>query len=210
MSQAEESIEPCPVCLDIMHKKCYTRCNHMFCQECIVKVLQSNNDDICPVCRNPIKLTDIKLYETNGPLLPNLKICGGVYIQGNEEGLASYHFDSETDCYISYASPSCIMWPSLDDGERPPIKKPFVNVSINEIERTFCGEIHWAPTAWIGDVLWSYKMHFSEDYDSIVSGNCVAYDSVENGNSLNTHEFGSTLIYRRLYSNDLKMLLQEE
>ena len=203
MSQAEESIEPCPVCLDTMYEKCYTPCNHMFCRECIVKVLQSNQDDICPVCRNPIKSTDIKLYKTNGSLLPNLKIRGGVYIQANDEGLASYHFDSETDCYISYANPACSRWPSLDNGERPPIKKPFVNFSINENERIFCGDIYWAPTSCDGDVLWSYKMHFSEDYGCIKSGKLVSYDLIENGNVTGTIEFGVDLIYRRLFVNDL-------
>ena len=47
-----------------------------------------------------------------------------IYIQGNQIGLASYHFSFDEDGpYISYESaPS--FW-LLDDGSRPPSKKFF-------------------------------------------------------------------------------------
>ena len=71
----------------------------------------------------------------------NSKIIGRVYVQGNTVGLASYHFNSINDCYISYSSPQCSMWPALDNGDRPPTRKPFVNISIDEVKRTFRGDI---------------------------------------------------------------------
>ena len=54
-------------------------------------------------------------------------IFGTAYIQGNCLGLASYHFPSEGDCYISYAR-AFESW-RLDDGSRPPLKKTFKKVS---------------------------------------------------------------------------------
>jgi len=47
-------------------------------------------------------------------------IFGGIYIQWNMEGLASYHFEEE-ESYISYsAAPP--YW-RLDDGSPPPVRK---------------------------------------------------------------------------------------
>ena len=61
-------------------------------------------------------------------------------------GLAAYHFDSADDCYISYTNPQCAQWPDLDNGERPPPKKLFTNVNIDEEKRVFKGDVVWAPT----------------------------------------------------------------
>ena len=53
------------------------------------------------------------------------------------EGLASYHFNSLEDCYISYdAAPET--W-RLDDGCRPPSKKPWEEVSYDPETRIFRG-----------------------------------------------------------------------
>ena len=56
-------------------------------------------------------------------------VFGSAYIQGNCLGLASYHFVSEDECYISYAR-AFDCW-RLDDGSKPPLKKPFKKVSYN-------------------------------------------------------------------------------
>ena len=203
----------CPICFDEISNKCISSCNHVFCQDCILKVFISEHQNICPLCRHPLTLNDVKSLHVNKTLysMCNFKILGAVYVQGSHTeydlGLASYHFESETDCYISYASPHCMMWPSLDNGERPPVKKPFVNVTIDENGRTFRGDIVWHPTSWRHDKLWVYEMHFSEDYNSIESGTFVAYDAVENGSITRTQTFNTHLIYRRLYGNDVSHLL---
>jgi len=202
----------CPICLERISDKCYLPCNHMFCKTCIIRVHLMIQNNLCPVCRYPTKLTEIKSMETNSSLfrLNNLKIRGSVYVQGNEVGLASYHFDSDTDCYISFASPCCLLSPSLDNGERPPSRKPFVNFDIDEENRIFRGEVHWVPTSWQGNVCWVYRMHFSEDYEEIIAGTLVKYDSISKTNILGIVEFGFKLRYRRLHSNDLKKLLGPE
>ena len=127
-----------------------------------------------------------------------LTIFGSIYVQGGTNGLASYHFDSEDDCYISYASPECSHWPDLEDGTRPPVKKNFVNYSFDLAERIFTGEIYWTPVAWNGDKRWCYTMKFSEDFDTIESGQCITYNMVEDGDQNRIHRFGVQLVYKRL------------
>ena len=130
-------------------------------------------------------------------------------MQGNTLGLASYHFESEENCYISYSSPQCQQWPDLENGERPPAKKQFVNISVDEEQRVFKGDIVWAPTSWHGDVLWRYKMRFSEDYGTIIGGKVEAFDAVENGNIRDTHVFGVNLIYKRWLMDEFRRMIQD-
>ncbi|MFN9943544.1 MAG: hypothetical protein ACK56I_29130, partial [bacterium] len=70
-------------------------------------------------------------------------------VQGQIEGLASYHFESETACFISYAA-APDHW-TLDDGSRPPEQKHFSDVSYNPLTRTFTGKIDWSPQLFGGD-----------------------------------------------------------
>uniref|UniRef100_A0A7S2HRU7 RING-type domain-containing protein n=1 Tax=Zooxanthella nutricula TaxID=1333877 RepID=A0A7S2HRU7_9DINO len=99
-------------------------------------------------------------------------VFGSVFVQGTEwmemhEGIASYHFDAEDDCYISYANaPSDWL---LDDGTPPPAKKTFVRASYDAASRTFRGSIEWDPT-FNQASRWVYEMVFSEDFSSIVAG----------------------------------------
>lgn len=75
------------------------------------------------------------------------------------EGVASYHFESREQCYISYAN-SPESW-RLDDGSRPPGRKPFEQISYDESTRTFKGRVSW-PEPFDGAVRWDYTIVFSE------------------------------------------------
>ena len=57
------------------------------------------------------------------------------------EGVASYHFDSPEQCYISYAN-APETW-LLDDGSKPPRQKDFELMSYEPSSRTFKGTINW-------------------------------------------------------------------
>lgn len=198
----EHDTDICPVCLDETDTKCFTPCKHVFCDKCIFGVFQSDQPDVCPICRSPIKLSGIKLVETNEALVRKNEIVGSIYAQDSEVGLASFHFDSTEDCYMSNESPCCNHWPPLDNGLRPPLKMPFINISIDETQRIFRGEIIFSPTTWEGDVLWSHELCFSEDYDDIVSGHVTCFDVA--GNVTERHLFGVDLIYKRMYEHELK------
>ena len=59
-------------------------------------------------------------------------------MQHGEKGVASYHFDSPDNCYISYEN-APVGW-VLADGSHPPAQKPFVNPRYHEATRTFTGK----------------------------------------------------------------------
>jgi hypothetical protein len=61
-------------------------------------------------------------------------IFGLVFVQGGHAGVASYHFASPDDCWISYAD-APEEW-KLDDGSRPMPKKPFTAVAFDAATRT--------------------------------------------------------------------------
>ena len=73
---------------------------------------------------------------------------GCVYVQGMSVGVASYHFDSPGNIYISYehAPPQ---W-RLDNGDSPPMRKPFLEPAYNTDTRTFTGIIDWAESPFAG------------------------------------------------------------
>lgn len=191
----ENTTNECPICYQEIIEKCTTPCQHAFCKSCIINVLKAGNF-VCPYCRGVINGHLVKL-ENGDPLaeLPTT-IFGQVFIQGDTEGLASYHFNSEDDCYISYESPECVMWPSLSDGSRPPSRKPFDHAAYNENTRTFTGIINWSPINWEGDAIWIYTMVFPEDFSSIPHGTIVCLD--ENKEFVRTDFFGQDLNYRRI------------
>jgi len=113
-----------------------TNCGHMFCRQCIVNVLKASQPmrlAKCPCCRQTISPFNMVCGGQKLVEYPTT-IFGGIYIQCNMEGLASYHFEEE-ESYISYsAAPP--YW-RLDDGSPPPVKKPFLNSSYNMDTRTF-------------------------------------------------------------------------
>lgn len=108
---------------------------------------------------------------------PPSTIFGSVYVQGLAyapflEGIASYHFDAEDVCYISYsnAPPDWL----LDDGSPPPAKKPFCDPTFDADTRTFRGRIVWDPP-FNGEARWEYEIVFAEDFGSIVAGQMHGY-----------------------------------
>ncbi|XP_068740295.1 helicase-like transcription factor isoform X2 [Montipora capricornis] len=69
--------EECSVCLDSLVDPVITRCAHVFCQQCIMDVISSENvAPNCPLCRAPVnenELTKVpvnKKKETTGPEKP--------------------------------------------------------------------------------------------------------------------------------------------
>eukprot|EP00304_Pavlova_gyrans_P007097 CAMPEP_0206057164 /NCGR_PEP_ID=MMETSP1466-20131121/43796_1 /ASSEMBLY_ACC=CAM_ASM_001126 /TAXON_ID=44452 /ORGANISM="Pavlova gyrans, Strain CCMP608" /LENGTH=316 /DNA_ID=CAMNT_0053432431 /DNA_START=119 /DNA_END=1069 /DNA_ORIENTATION=+ len=103
----------------------------------------------------------------------NSSLAGSIYIQGGQLGVASYHFESETEAHISYlrAPPE---W-TLDNGERPPAQKPFLSPAYDVATRTFTGTIDWSPTSFAGDARWVYRMVFSEDMCRITGGSVASF-----------------------------------
>ncbi|ETW44796.1 hypothetical protein PFNF135_00851 [Plasmodium falciparum NF135/5.C10] len=64
----------CPICMLILFKPVKTKCGHIFCRECIEKVLLKF--DYCPLCRNFIKDKKLENVEnsTLGSEYENIKI----------------------------------------------------------------------------------------------------------------------------------------
>lgn len=63
--------EECPICYDMIteDKICVTQCSHTFCYDCIVKVIQNNEEHKCPYCREKIvELSHPMCDETFPPL----------------------------------------------------------------------------------------------------------------------------------------------
>ena len=52
----------CPICLEIMEKPYNTECDHTFCYECIVGLINSNNKSSagCPMCRRTLTIKNIR------------------------------------------------------------------------------------------------------------------------------------------------------
>merc|ERR1712039_441842 len=97
-------------------------------------------------------------------------IFGSVYVQGlfyhtQLEGVASYHFISEDDCYISYSNAPAV-WGGLDDGTALPLRKQFTNFRYDAVSRTFTADVEWDPT-FKGASKWEYKMVFAADFSRI-------------------------------------------
>ena len=118
-------------------------------------------------------------------------IVGQAYMQGGGLGVASYHFPQIDQAYISYeAAPP--EW-SLDDGSRPPQRKPFDNPRYDETTRTFTGTIDWSETPFAGDARWEYEMIFSEDLTRITGGQVRTFHSSGAASMRGTSEFGRNL-----------------
>ncbi|CAJ1461546.1 unnamed protein product [Effrenium voratum] len=164
----------CPICLGNVEDACVAPCNHSFCRQCIVQVLVRHPPEwagSCPLCRTHISVYNLR---SGGEVLVQpevLSLWGTVFVQHCKLGLASYHFESPEECYISYAAapPS---W-RLDDGSPPPERKPWKEVSYDEETRIFRGVIEWDP-AFFQDVRWVYRLEFAEDFAGIVGGEIVS------------------------------------
>ena len=130
-------------------------------------------------------------------------IVGQAYVQGERLGMASYHFEAAAEggglgeAYISYDG--CPDTWTLDDGSRPPARKPFADARYDPATRTFTGTITWEP-AFHGDGRWEYEMVFSENFESIESGEVRSFRV--DGNAGAPHRFGRNpmrcLVYSRL------------
>eukprot|EP00403_Amphidinium_massartii_P041112 CAMPEP_0178450564 /NCGR_PEP_ID=MMETSP0689_2-20121128/43192_1 /TAXON_ID=160604 /ORGANISM="Amphidinium massartii, Strain CS-259" /LENGTH=408 /DNA_ID=CAMNT_0020076039 /DNA_START=20 /DNA_END=1243 /DNA_ORIENTATION=- len=165
----------CCVCLGELTDACTGPCGHKFCRDCILQVLGmaapewSGN---CPLCR--VYLSVYNLSDVNGEKLakPDVStIYGCIFVQSGRLGQASYHFDSEDDCYISYAQ-APRSW-KLDDGNCPPAKKAWCEPRYDPKLYTFTGVVHWDPP-FQGDVRWDYEVVFAEDLTGVVGGKVVS------------------------------------
>ncbi|VDO13455.1 unnamed protein product [Rodentolepis nana] len=63
----------CAICLEVsVDPHTPPNCNHYYCKACFEKLQPNNGSLLCPQCRQPFKLADIKPY--NVPQLP-MKYC---------------------------------------------------------------------------------------------------------------------------------------
>jgi len=104
-------------------------------------------------------------------------IFGSAYVRGYAyasalEGAASFHFDAEDDCYISYSNAPAD-W-LLDDGSALPAKKVFSEARYDEATRILHAAVLWSPH-FNGQARCEYQMLFSTDLSRIVGGTMQAY-----------------------------------
>lgn len=191
----------CPVCLAVQSTEdlLKTKCDHRFCRSCVIELLKGSLTSNCPICRQRISAFDTTRISTGQALAERpTTIFGGVYVQCDTEGLASYHFN-DGDSYISYsAAPP--FW-RLDDGSPPPVKKPFLNASYDASTRTFRAAVDWSHVNFNGDAKWIYRIVFSEDFASIESGEVLSYGAA--GEKRHWHAYEQDLFYVRQHQINL-------
>ena len=155
------------------------------------------------MCRAAVSLHDTRAVASNAVLRepPVSTIFGNVYLQGGTLGVASYHFDSVEQSYISYAAAPA-HW-LLDDGTAPPERAQFESTSYDEATRTFEGTIHWTQSPFAGDSRWCYTMVFSDDFSIICGGQLQSFDA--NGQQTEVSQFPRDLCYWR--SHELPVTL---
>ena len=193
MQNSEPVKAECPVCLasHSLQDLVLTKCEHKFCKSCVAHLL--GGAATCPLCRQPITPYDTTRLSTGRPLAePPTTIFGGVYVQCNTVGLASYHFSHE-ESYISY----CAAPPTwrLDDGSPPPVKKPFLHSMYDASSRTFRAVVDWSDNNFGGDAEWIYRMVFSEDFMTIEKGEVISYEA--GGRKGDWHAYEQDLFYTR-------------
>jgi hypothetical protein len=125
-------------------------------------------------------------------------IYGHIYEQQSTIGLASYHFVSPENAYISYAA-APKSW-RLADGSPPPAQKHTVSPSYDRdvASRTFHGTIFWGTNHLAGNsAYWMYEMRFSSDLRTIDSGvvRSFALDGTEDRDPI---RFGIDLVYEQV------------
>lgn len=171
MAAAPPNEGECPICLGTLDRACQAPCGHIYCRECIISVMEMrppNWSGSCPLCRRHISVYNLR-DEANSVLLqPEVtSLYGNAFVQAGGLGMASYHFDSPEECYISYANAPA-SW-KLADGTPPPAKKPWVDYSFDSATLTFRGKILWDP-AFNGMRQWDYEIVFAEDFIGVVGG----------------------------------------
>ena len=184
----------CPICLVTSldeHNRACVPCGHSFCKGCILEVLRTSSQGLakCPYCRESVTLFDVVCCG-NALVERPTTIMGNVYIQGNQRGLASYHFE-EGESYISYST-APPFW-RLDDGTSPPERKPFENASYDPATRTFKATVNWRPVTFHNDSRWEYRIVFSQDFMTISGGEVTSYQG--EGNLSAIHKYRQQLFY---------------
>jgi len=179
----------CCVCLGPITDPCTAPCQHVFCRRCILDVLEAKPPEwsgLCPLCR--VHLSVYNLRDATGTFLATPKVhtpFGCIFVQSGCLGLASYHFDAEDDCYISYSNVPDT-W-RLSDGSPPPSKKTWAEARYDPKTYTFHGVIEWDPP-FGSDVRWDYEIVFLEDFTAIVGGRVL---STSSGGSTTTISYNS-------------------
>lgn len=141
---------------------------------------------------------------SSGPSRPNVRptyypdsLWGNIFCQGFKVGLASYHFQTNEEAYISYEHPDTSQWPPLDDGSPVPPRVFFRNTTWDANERIFRGDICWKDdfnTTWQGFQKWKYKMTFDSKYSFIASGTVESIMG-DDGEPREMSTFGDDLVY---------------
>mmetsp|Transcript_105935 Transcript_105935/g.192743 ORF Transcript_105935/g.192743 Transcript_105935/m.192743 type:complete len:425 (-) Transcript_105935:58-1332(-) len=167
--------DDCAICFEPIERGCLTPCKHLFCRECIRlswKVQPPSWSGPCPLCRRVVSIYELQDMNSGSMLAsPEVTtIYGTVYVQRGGLGIASYHFEGENDCYISYSN-APETW-TLEDGNRPPTKKPFRNHSWDPKSRTFRGTIEWDPK-FGGNSKWEYEIIFAADFFGVIGGHVL-------------------------------------
>jgi len=174
------SDQECSVCLKELERPCALPCIHGFCRRCFLESLgaiPSLWHGACPLRRHPVSMYTARDVGSGKALatLPCSGIYGSVFVQDGGLGVASYHFDSLGDCYISYAQ-APPAW-RLDDGSPLPEKKPFTDASWDADALIFRGAIEWDPP-FMGVRRCDYEVVFGADLSAVVGGR-VLHDGGE-------------------------------
>ncbi len=122
---------------------------------------------------------------------------GKVFVQRPGLGVASYHFESEGNCYLDYSN-APQSW-TLDDGKPLPLQKEFEGVFYDKQKRIFAAWVIWSDpeeSTFTGEERWLYQIHFNEDCTEIVAGTVLTFN--ENAHIARVHRFGSELKYKLL------------
>lgn len=128
------------------------------------------------------------------PSYHSTTVFGNTFCQAMMVGLASYHFVSETESYISYEHSATAMWGTLDNGLALPSRAPFRNVTVED--RVFRGQICWwndFGSTWHGMKQWDYEIHFDEQFYTILRGQVHSITAQDHRTEMS--EFGETLLY---------------
>jgi len=132
-------------------------------------------------------------------------LWGQVYVQGGKRGLASYHFDSPGDAYVSYdAAPRS--WQRAD-GSPPPGRKAFDDPQYDAASRTFRGTVDWGDNTFGGSRRWEYEIIFSESFNAVAGGTVRSF--ARDGTETAPIRFGEHLHYERVVEEreDMEVLL---
>jgi len=80
----------CSICLDDTHNPFTSKCNHSFCNKCILQWISQNDD--CPLCRNPISEPSSKYEEEDEEPMYNI-LLDGYYTIHDEEIIFKHIYD---------------------------------------------------------------------------------------------------------------------